>query len=77
MFEAEFFYVEALCEGVDEPDGVLFIYVSVDGIWEEHCLISGGSVYVVAHGGLFVQSRFNFDGYMQENADFSHSLLYK
>jgi hypothetical protein len=54
VFESEFFQVEAVYEGVDEPDRVFFFNILVDGIWEEHCLVSVGSVYVFAHGFLVV-----------------------
>ena len=50
MFESELFQVEAVDESVDEPDGVFFVNVLVDGIGKKHCLVSVGSVYVFAHG---------------------------
>ena len=50
MFESKLFYVEAVDEGVDEPDGVFLVYVLVDGIGKKHCLVSVGSVYMFAHG---------------------------
>ena len=50
MFEAEFFQVEAVNECVNEPDGVFFVNIFVDGVWKQHCLVSMGSVYMFAHG---------------------------
>ena len=50
MFEAEFFYVEAVYEGVNEPDWILCIHVFVERVWEEYGLVSVGSVYVFAYG---------------------------
>ena len=50
MFESEFFQVEAVYEGVDEPDGIFFFNVLLDGIGKKHCLVSVGSVYMFAHG---------------------------
>jgi hypothetical protein len=50
VFEAEFFQVEAVDEGVDEPDWILLFYVLVDGIWKKHCLASVGACYMFAHG---------------------------
>ena len=41
MFEAEFFQVEAVCEGVDELDWVVFFNVFLEGLWEKERLVSG------------------------------------
>jgi len=40
LFEAELFQVEAVDEGVDEPDRVFFVDVSLERVWEERCLVS-------------------------------------
>jgi hypothetical protein len=44
------FQVEAVDECIDEPDGIFFFYILVDGVGKKHCLISVGSVYMFAHG---------------------------
>ena len=50
MFEPEFFQIETIYKGVDEPDGFFFGNVFVDGVWEEHCLASVSARNVFAHG---------------------------
>ena len=50
MFEAKFLQVEAVDEGVDEPDRVLFVNVFVEGVWEEYGLVSVSSANMLAHG---------------------------
>jgi len=50
MFESEFFQVKAVYKSVDEPDGIFLLYILVDGVREEHRLVSVGSVYMFAHG---------------------------
>ena len=32
---------------------IVLFNVLVDGVWEEHCLVSAGSVYMFAHGFSF------------------------
>ena len=49
MFEAELLQVEAVDEGVDEPDWVLLVNVFVECVWEEGCLVSVEARYVFAH----------------------------
>ena len=50
MFEAKLFHVEAVYEGIDEPYWILFVDILVDGVWEQHCLVSVWSVHMFAHG---------------------------
>ena len=50
MLETKLFHVEAVNKSVNEPDGIFFVNVFVDGVWKQHCLVSVGSVYVFAHG---------------------------
>ena len=49
MFEAKFLQVEAVDEGVDEPDRVPFVNVLVECIGGEYGLFSVGAVYVFAY----------------------------
>jgi len=48
VFEAESFQVEAVDEGVDEPDWVLLIHVFFERVGEEGCLVSVEAFYVFA-----------------------------
>ena len=56
MFEAEFFQVEAVNEGVYESDGVFLVHVSFECVWEEGCLVSVEAFYVFAHGSSTAHS---------------------
>ena len=52
MLESKLRKVEAVNKGIDEPDGVFLFNILVDCVWEENCLVSVGSRYMLAHGFL-------------------------